>query len=58
MKYEYKTTYGHLAYAYEDSNDPDDPEEPNGNGWELVNTTASQKYLYWTWRRPLIETEE
>lgn len=49
MKYEYKTTHGDLAFnGYE----ADNPVEPIGDGWELISTTASTNYLYWTWRRP------
>lgn len=48
MKYEYKTTCGSLSYS---DNEPDDPVEPEGGGWELIGFTASSKMLYWAWRR-------
>lgn len=62
-KYEYKTTHGaqlrvhvHDRFICSESCsdpdvEPDDPVEPEGPGWELVNTAASTARLYWTWRR-------
>lgn len=57
--YEYKTTYGNLfqgavydgSGCIEESQEPDDPIQPKGKGWELLHTAASRHKLYWTWRR-------
>jgi hypothetical protein len=55
MKYEYATTWGLPELHYGDRiSPPDAPEEPDGDGWELVNGCASSSALYWFWRREVI----
>ena len=53
MKYEYKTTYGSLREKFPNGDDykPDDPEPPEGDGWEMCGMAASNYSLYWSWRR-------
>ncbi len=59
---EYKTTYSSfsLERAYHDyteggySTDPEsipDPVVPDGDGWEMVGSTADRSVLFWFWKR-------
>jgi hypothetical protein len=59
MEHEYKTTFG--CYADGDDNSrafAEDPEWPDGNGWELMGppgigvSNGGGGLLIWTWRRP------
>lgn len=59
---EYKTTLGKWQYVeqyseYGNYHEPDavDPIPPEGQGWELVGSTASDKVLFWFWARNLSE---
>lgn len=47
-KFEYKTTSGE---AFEKEYGQDDPEVPEGVGWEMCGSAASESRLYWFWRR-------
>lgn len=53
-KYKYKTTTGlttHLEGGVLEQEYPDDPRQPDGDGWELLSTVVADGRLYWTWRR-------
>ena len=57
--WEYKTTYGQYdpiernqITRYQKTN-ADDPQEPNGGGWEMCGATAAAGALFWFWRRPI-----
>jgi hypothetical protein len=59
MKYEYATTYGSLYQGpkyisgelIEGECPPSNPVEPEGKGWEICGSAASNHKLYWFWRR-------
>jgi len=62
MKYEYKTTTGgygkrDVTCQGEECWEPwaDDPQPPEGVGWEMVGSTLSEKLTtqFWYWRRKL-----
>ena len=60
MKSEYKTTCGSARTIpnmaqFSLGSTPDDPIQPEGNGWELIGMAATEKFLYWTWRRLIME---
>lgn len=58
--YEHKTTEGLTSGRKIDGEyiGTSDPEEPDGDGWELVGSAADAGGLYWFWRRPTPGAQE
>lgn len=54
MKYRYMTTAARVSLTTM----PGEacwsmtPDEPNGEGWELVGGSANKDFLFWHWRQP------
>lgn len=41
-KWEYKTTSGNVS---------SDPKQPDGIGWEMCGSAATNSFLFWFWKR-------
>ena len=59
MMFEYRSTFGRAEYADDGFTllFVDDPDPPDGEGWELVSTCLGEmRYsvcaLIWSWQRP------
>jgi hypothetical protein len=53
MAYEYRTTHGDTfspSSLHQDTQ-PDDPIQPDDDGWEMCGSAATTYRLYWFWRR-------